>query len=278
MESPVIASVQVRKATSSLPQLPPRRGWLRHGNRPGDYAKAPRCGARTRAGGCCRQPAMANGRCRMHGGRSTGPRTSEGLARSRRARWQHGFCSTEHRALRRDMAQLCRDMAVTLRMARAEIRRRRAAAAQRQPTTRRRPSSGAGSAASLGMGFIERNGAHARLSSENARVGATGGRPFCRGWDVDKGDRRSPLQDSASPREHPFAGRGAPPRAASLGMGFIERISISPPAPLDVVGASGARPGYDVPATGDRRSPLRFADDGPPIPDRCSGTAASCPS
>ena len=41
---------------------------------------------------------MANGRCRMHGGRSTGPRTSEGLARSRRARWQHGFCSTEHRA------------------------------------------------------------------------------------------------------------------------------------------------------------------------------------
>jgi hypothetical protein len=33
---------------------------------------------------------MANGRCRMHGGASTGPRTAEGLARSRRARWKHG--------------------------------------------------------------------------------------------------------------------------------------------------------------------------------------------
>lgn len=32
------------------------------------------CGARTRAGGACRGPAMANGRCRFHGGKSTGPR------------------------------------------------------------------------------------------------------------------------------------------------------------------------------------------------------------
>jgi hypothetical protein len=28
------------------------------------------CGAKTRSGGSCRQPAMANGRCRMHGGKS----------------------------------------------------------------------------------------------------------------------------------------------------------------------------------------------------------------
>lgn len=28
------------------------------------------CGARTRTGGTCRQPAMKNGRCRMHGGKS----------------------------------------------------------------------------------------------------------------------------------------------------------------------------------------------------------------
>jgi hypothetical protein len=38
---------------------------------------------------------MANGRCRMHGGASTGPRTAEGLARSRRARWKHGLYSAE---------------------------------------------------------------------------------------------------------------------------------------------------------------------------------------
>ena len=31
-----------------------------------------RCGAKTRKGTPCRSPAMPNGRCRMHGGKSTG--------------------------------------------------------------------------------------------------------------------------------------------------------------------------------------------------------------
>lgn len=31
-----------------------------------------RCGARTRAGGACRSTAMRNGKCRIHGGLSTG--------------------------------------------------------------------------------------------------------------------------------------------------------------------------------------------------------------
>ena len=38
---------------------------------------------------------MKNGRCRMHGGKSTGPRTPEGLDRSRRANWKHGRRSAE---------------------------------------------------------------------------------------------------------------------------------------------------------------------------------------
>ena len=50
----------------------------------------PRCGARTRAGGRCQARALwhpgelapRNGRCRMHGGLSTGPRTEEGRRRS----------------------------------------------------------------------------------------------------------------------------------------------------------------------------------------------------
>lgn len=33
------------------------------------------CGAKTRAGGKCKKPAMANGRCRNHGGASTGPKS-----------------------------------------------------------------------------------------------------------------------------------------------------------------------------------------------------------
>lgn len=41
------------------------------------------CGARTRKGHACRCLALKNGRCRLHGGLSTGPRTSEGWARTR---------------------------------------------------------------------------------------------------------------------------------------------------------------------------------------------------
>ena len=48
------------------------------------------CGARTRAGGICQTEALANGRCRLHGGLSTGPRTPKGLSRSRRANWKNG--------------------------------------------------------------------------------------------------------------------------------------------------------------------------------------------
>ena len=45
---------------------------------------------------------MPNGRCRMHGGMSTGPRTSEGLERSRKARWRHGHYSAEAKAEREE--------------------------------------------------------------------------------------------------------------------------------------------------------------------------------
>jgi hypothetical protein len=62
---------------------------------------ARRCGARTRQGTPCRAPAIhGKHRCRMHGGRSTGPRTPEGLERSRRARWKHGRYSKEAREAR----------------------------------------------------------------------------------------------------------------------------------------------------------------------------------
>lgn len=71
------------------------RGKLKNGNPSGDYLAAPRCGACTRAGTACRQPAMQNGRCRFHGGKSTGPRTAQGLARARTARLTHGGYSAE---------------------------------------------------------------------------------------------------------------------------------------------------------------------------------------
>jgi hypothetical protein len=51
----------------------PRRGWLKNGNPPGDFSTAQKCGAKTRRLTACQCPAMKNGRCRLHGGLSTGP-------------------------------------------------------------------------------------------------------------------------------------------------------------------------------------------------------------
>lgn len=42
-----------------------------------------RCGAVTRKGTPCESKALSNGRCRNHGGLSTGPRTAAGLERMR---------------------------------------------------------------------------------------------------------------------------------------------------------------------------------------------------
>src|SRR5258705_6005060 len=77
---------------------------------------APRCGARRKTDGQpCRQPAMRNGRCKQHGGMSTGPRTPEGLERSRRARWKHGFYSAESRNTRREARDLIRSILAVIR-------------------------------------------------------------------------------------------------------------------------------------------------------------------
>ncbi len=81
---------------------PSGNGRLGNGNPPGDLRRAPRCGARTRAHAACRQPAMRNGRCRLHGGKSTGPRTQAGLERCRRAAWRHGGRSRAFAALRHE--------------------------------------------------------------------------------------------------------------------------------------------------------------------------------
>ena len=68
---------------------------------PGRPPLARCCGAKTRSGPGCRGLAMENGRCRMHGGASTGPRTPEGLAKLAAARTRHGRHGAPERALRR---------------------------------------------------------------------------------------------------------------------------------------------------------------------------------
>jgi hypothetical protein len=77
-----------------------RQGWLKNGNPPGDFTKAVRCGAKNRRGTPCQCPAMANGRCRLHGGLSTGPKTAKGIERIRRAVTKHGRYSENARGER----------------------------------------------------------------------------------------------------------------------------------------------------------------------------------
>jgi len=56
-----------------------------------------RCLAKTRQGTPCQNPVIADrNRCRMHGGKSTGPRTVEGKARSIAAHTKHGRRSKAH--------------------------------------------------------------------------------------------------------------------------------------------------------------------------------------
>lgn len=55
-----------KRGNPRLNEVPPRR----------------RCGAKTRSGTPCKHWAMKNGRCRLHGGMSTGAKTPSGKARA----------------------------------------------------------------------------------------------------------------------------------------------------------------------------------------------------
>ncbi len=81
LHSPRPPSTAATPAGRPAPQAAsPPSAVKRRGNP--DLNLSPRCGARTRAGCPCRAPAIRGKlRCRMHGGRSTGPRTAEGRAR-----------------------------------------------------------------------------------------------------------------------------------------------------------------------------------------------------
>jgi len=56
---------------------------------------AKKCLAKTRKNRPCQAPAMKNGRCKMHGGKSTGARTKEGLARIKNANLKSGLYCKE---------------------------------------------------------------------------------------------------------------------------------------------------------------------------------------
>jgi len=86
-------------------------GYLRHGNPPCDIKSLPRCQAKAKSTGKrCGNVAVKGKRvCRLHGGLSTGPRTKEGLLRSRKASWKHGLYSAELINLRKFINQVARE-------------------------------------------------------------------------------------------------------------------------------------------------------------------------
>lgn len=59
------------------------------------------CGAKTRCGGTCRQPAMKNGRCRLHGGKSKSGKDH--------GRYRHGNRTKEAIEARRQAAALLKE-------------------------------------------------------------------------------------------------------------------------------------------------------------------------
>lgn len=69
---------------------------------------APRCGAHARSTGePCRAPAMANGRCKFHGGKSPGPVGYQNALK-------HGYYTREAKEERRAANQLLNDAKVLL--------------------------------------------------------------------------------------------------------------------------------------------------------------------
>ena len=74
-----------------------------------------RCCAKTRKGTPCQRPArLPVGRCRLHGGASTGPRTKDGLQRLTAARTTHGKYTKEKRAEAKRKAEVGRQMRAEL--------------------------------------------------------------------------------------------------------------------------------------------------------------------
>ena len=59
-----------------------------------------RCGAKTRSGGLCGHSSMPNGRCRYHGGLSTGPKNP---------RVKHGMYTKAAIAERKMLSELVRE-------------------------------------------------------------------------------------------------------------------------------------------------------------------------
>ena len=75
-----------------------------------------RCEAKTRRGTLCQRPArLPVGRCKLHGGASTGPKAEDGLARLTAARTTHGRFTKKKRLAAKQRAEVGRQMRAELK-------------------------------------------------------------------------------------------------------------------------------------------------------------------
>ena len=83
-----------------------------------------RCGAKTRRGTPCQRPARkVNGKCRLHGGRSTGPKTQEGLAKIAAANTTTCQHTKAMIAKRKEDAEIAKRLRDRLRLIEQNLRR-----------------------------------------------------------------------------------------------------------------------------------------------------------
>ena len=82
-----------------------------HATRFGPDWPGRRCGAKTRAGGMCQNPATrGRTRCKLHGGKSAGPVTEQGRKRCAEAKTVHGWETREKRRVRATKLGELRDL------------------------------------------------------------------------------------------------------------------------------------------------------------------------
>lgn len=82
-----------------------------------------KCGARTRYGTACQRPAYKrNGRCGLHGGKSTGAKTPEGLQRISEANLKHGLYTKEKLERKRRAAEVGQRVRAELRIIEQQLK------------------------------------------------------------------------------------------------------------------------------------------------------------
>lgn len=87
----------------------PRLGWLQNGNTPCNLLQLPQCTAIAKSTGQkCRQPAMSNGKCYWHGGKSTG------APRGNQHAYKHGQYTEESISFRRRLNEILKTSRDTL--------------------------------------------------------------------------------------------------------------------------------------------------------------------